>query len=177
MNSKLIKLMIFMTYLLIFSLAIMNIITWFETEYHPSGLGFFLADRIRANSELYNLSIKESILGAMLSSIPIFFIMLILYYSIVLFKSVHELKIFNKKNVSILKKLSLFILLWVFIDFSIMPVTSFLFTFKNPEGERLLLISLSWGQLMGLYLSGFVFILSIILNNGLALKKDSDSII
>ncbi|EAS2904333.1 DUF2975 domain-containing protein [Salmonella enterica] len=103
--------------------------------------------------------------------------MLILYYSIVLFKSVHELKIFNKKNVSILKKLSLFILLWVFIDFSIMPATSFLLTFKNPEGERLLLISLSWGQLMGLYLSGFVFILSIILNNGLALKKDSDSII
>lgn len=178
MNSKiLIKSMIFVTYFLILLLGIINIYTWFEKNYSPSGLGFFLADRIRANPELYSLSLKESVLGSILSSIPIFFITIILYYSNVLFKSVHNLKIFNKENVRVLKKLSLFILLWVLIDFAIMPITSCLLTLKNPAGERLLLISLSWGQLMGVYLSGFVFILSIILNNGLALKKDSDSII
>ncbi|NHB86894.1 hypothetical protein C5471_03835 [Photorhabdus tasmaniensis] len=177
MNNKLINVMILITQLLIVTLAVLNVYTWFNKSYNPSGLGFFLADRIRANPEFQILSIKSGFLCALLSTIPIILLITILHKIKVFYTSVIEMKIFSLANVRSLKKISLYIFSWVVIDFLSVPLTSYLLTLNNPPGDRLIMISLSWGQVMGLYFSGFVFIFTNILKNGFNIKNDIDSII
>lgn len=176
MSTKIINLMIFITYIIMATVLIMNIYTWFN-DFSPSGLGLFLADRIRANPDLYSLGFQHSIIGAILSSIPIVFLIRILHSTNVLYRSVIEMKIFSASNVIRLKKLSILILYWSLSDIVVVPITSYILTYGNPLGDRLIMLSFSWGQFLGLYLSGFIYILSIIIKNGFNIKLDYDNII
>ncbi len=120
------------------------------------------------------LSIKLQIIGFVTSLLPL----LALAYGLLnlqrLFAFYKEGVIFSFEHVSLFKKTSKALLLWVFLSIVYESAKSIIFSMGNPPGQRVISVGFSSPEITILMVAGIVFVIAWIMDEGRILTEEQN---
>lgn len=125
----------------------------------------------------HQLSIEIQAVGFISSLLPLSALMYLLFNLIKLFSLYKQGIVFSLKHVSLFKKTSKLLIIWVFLSIIYESVKSVLFSWGNPVGERVLSVSFGSEQLTVLIVATLVYLIAWVIDEGRELAEENQMVI
>jgi hypothetical protein len=129
----------------------------------PSNLG---------DQALQPFSSSETLFSFGVAWIPTLLGMTIAFSLMRLFACYEQGAIFAEESIRHLRRVGAVMLLWAILNPLYQLLISFAVTFDNPVGERLIALSIGPDYFLNLIVSGIVFLIASIMQEGLKLKEE-----
>ncbi len=119
-----------------------------------------------------HLSTKSQLIGFVVSLFPLSALIYGLKNIRKLFSFYREGVIFSFEHVSIFKKTSKALILWVFLSILYESAKSVLFSIGNPPGQRVISIGFGSPEITTLVVAGIVFVIAWVMDEGRILAEE-----
>ncbi len=151
------------------------------SEGYPFLAGWFSLQPLPEYGEIpigwSNLTGVQKLLGFLTDLIPTAFSVIALAYLAMIFQSFERLEFFDQKNVGLLKKSAMALLIGQLIYPIHVGFMSLILTFYNPVGKRAIYLGFGSDQLKMVAVALAIFLISWILKEGCKLQEESEGIV
>ena len=155
--------------LLFFLIPLSYMVFWFFIDNFADDLGIYTKYVI---SEGFSVQMKLA--GFCISMLRGAVVMYGINVLIRLFRLYEKGTFFMHENVACFKKLSNALLLWVGAVFLTTPLTGLILTMHNPEGQRMIELSLQSADLTALITGGILRVIAVVMENAQNLQEDME---
>lgn len=125
----------------------------------------------------HQLPIEIQAAGFISSLLPLSALMYLLFNLIKIFSFYKQGIVFSLKHVSLFKKTSKLLVVWVLLSIIYESAKSVLFSWGNPVGERVLSVSFGSEQLTVLIVATFVYVIAWVIDEGRKLAEENQMVI
>ena len=151
-------------------------VIWFQDEKNfPGAIGVTIANSLPRNLSFYvthPLSLETKIWGFLVSGIPACVGMFIAFSLMRLFACYERGGIFTQGSIVQIRRVGMMMFVWALLNPLYQILMSFVLTFDNPVGQRMISLSFDFDYFRNLVLAGLVFLIAHIMREALKLKDE-----
>lgn len=157
-------------------IPIFNLVVWIFYERLPKEITLTLLPH-SLNLDQININTGTKLLVCLVSMMEISIVLYALNQLIRLFKNYEQNIIFSLSNVICYKKLGISIFIWVVFNKIAELLISFILTFQNTAGHRMIAVRFDAADLAALAVGGVIILIAWIMNEGHKLEEEQALII